>query len=467
MYREWNDICSECSTGCARECFISDSAVYGCDALYSLREDVKLFGPTKKYENSFDKYNINGRVFGAQGVSEDTEIANLFSVRTECSLGKDKKIKCSAPFILPAIAKYNWRDYYAGAAMFGIPVVIGESAVRADGGAEYKDEKLLKCSILDEMINEYRKYQWGYGDIILQVNGDDIHVGTAEYALKNCDITAIEIKFGQAAKGIQHFLTVESLEKAQRIKKQGYIVMPDPFDEDIIEQHRKGIVKFMQYGRLPMFTEESLKVLIQKYKELGAEHIFFKMAGYSKEDIERIIKIAVDNKIDFITFDGAGGGTGHSPNAMMNEWGYPTVMLEQMICGIAKKYDKQDLPQMAIAGGIYSEDLVFKALALGEQKIEFVGIGRSAMAAAIKGKEYYDRMLESDKEENKELIVEKPDSRYREAEYLKSRYGNDISYGAVGVYSYLDRLNTGLKMFMLLNRKFRLDLLGKEDLIEL
>ncbi len=76
-------------------------------------------------------------------------------------------------------------------------------------------------------------------------------------------------------------------------------------------------------------------------------------------------------------------------------------------------------------------------------------------------------MLESDKEENKELIVEKPDSRYREAEYLKSRYGNDISYGAVGVYSYLDRLNTGLKMFMLLNRKFRLDLLGKEDLIEL
>ncbi len=48
----------------------------------------------------------------------------------------------------------------------------------------------------------------------------------------------------------------------------------------------------MQYGRLPMWNESILEELINRYRNLGADNILFKMAGYDKEDIRRVIQIA-------------------------------------------------------------------------------------------------------------------------------------------------------------------------------
>ncbi len=43
------------------------------------------------------------------------------------------------------------------------------------------------------------------------------------------------------------------------------------------------------------------------------------------------VKFASQAKIDLLTVDGAGGGTGMSPWRMMNEWGIPTVYLESLL----------------------------------------------------------------------------------------------------------------------------------------
>ncbi|MBS4023037.1 MAG: hypothetical protein KGZ79_11575 [Dethiobacter sp.] len=53
---------------------------------------------------------------------------------------------------------------------------------------------------------------------------------------------------------------------------------------------------------------------------------------------------------------------------------------------------------------------------------------------------------------------------------LKAKYGqrfNDIPAGAVGVYTYLDRLTTGLQQLMCGARKFSPDHISREDLVSL
>lgn len=60
--------------------------------------------------------------------------------------------------------------------------------------------RLKECQLLKDMIGAFRKYDHGYGQIILQVNCDDDIRGVAEYGLTECGATAIEFKFGQSAK---------------------------------------------------------------------------------------------------------------------------------------------------------------------------------------------------------------------------------------------------------------------------
>jgi hypothetical protein len=53
---------------------------------------------------------------------------------------------------------------------------------------------------------------------------------------------------------------------------------------------------------------------------------------------------------------------------------------------------------------------------------------------------------------------------------LKERFGNDFSElpaGAIGFYSYIDRLRQGLQQFMAGERKFALKYIERNDLVAL
>ncbi len=53
---------------------------------------------------------------------------------------------------------------------------------------------------------------------------------------------------------------------------------------------------------------------------------------------------------------------------------------------------------------------------------------------------------------------------------LRALYGteaNDFPTGAIGVFSYLNKIGFGLKHFAALNRKFDMKLVNKNDLIPL
>lgn len=467
-------MCSVCSDKCTGLCEIGLSAVRGSEVAYPYNTTTQQFASEKKYPFDFSHFNINGRVFGAIGAVEDADKTNVHSVDITCEIGYIKKIRLKAPIILPAMVKLNWRDYYSGAAMAGIMVVIGENAIKNDLDLRHDNKgKVTNAPILGEMIACFRMFDKGYGDIVLQVNADDIAVGTAEYALKNFQLRTIEIKFGQAAKGIQHVAPVYSYDEAVSLKNKGYLVFPNPLEEGVKETFDRGEgFYFMQYGRLPMWNESILKELINKYRDSGAENILFKMAGYDVGDIRRVLQIASKNKVALVTFDGAGGGTGHSPCKMMNEWSHPTIDLERIVNAMIEDLKKEGewIPEIAIAGGIAMEDTMFKALALGAPNIKMVGIGRGAMAAAMSGKNMGD-LIERGKIPRTYLSFgDEADTIFREAKYIKSIYKDvsmPISYGAIGVYSYINRLSFGMKLLMTLNRKFSLEYIDQTDVIPL
>jgi len=185
-------MCSVCSDKCSGLCEIGLSAVRGFEVAYPYNTATQQFASEKKYPFDFSHFNINGRVFGAMGAAEDAEQTNVHTVDIACEIGYSRKIKLKAPIILPAMAKLNWPDYYSGAAMAGVMVVIGENAIRNDPNLKYdSDGKVVHAPILGEMIDCFRRYDSGYGDIVLQVNADDIVAGTAEYALKNFPLKTI------------------------------------------------------------------------------------------------------------------------------------------------------------------------------------------------------------------------------------------------------------------------------------
>lgn len=454
--------CSVCSDKCPGLCEIGLSAVRGIEAAYPFGTANNQFASEKVYPFDFSHFNINGRVFGAMGAAEDSETTNVHSVDISYEFGYERKIKLRAPVILPAMAKLNWQDYYSGAAMAGVMVVIGENAVKLDKDLQHDSNgKVSHAPFLGKMIEYFRRYDRGYGDIILQVNADDIVLGTAEYALKNFDLKTIEIKFGQAAKGIQHVAPVNSAEEAEFLKKNGYLVFENPNGSGLI-----------QCGRLPMWNEASLGEIIARFRAYGAKNIFFKMAGFDVNDIRRVLQIASANNVDLITFDGAGGGSGNSPNKMMNEWSHPTIDLIKIVNRLVGEMREENLwiPEIAIAGGIAMEDTMFKALALGAPNIKLVGIGRAAMAAAVTGKNIGELIENDATPASYKAFGDTADTIFKDANYIKSIYketGKPISYGAIGLYSYLSRLSFGLKLLMALNRKFSLKYIHQSDVIPL
>ena len=100
------------------------------------------------------------------------------------------------------------------------------------------------------------------------------------------------------------------------------------------------------------------------------------------------IKWGANAKIDLLTIDGSGGGTGMSPWRMMQEWGLPSIYLHAAardFCQVLA--DKgQRPPDIAFAGGFSSEDGVFKAIALGAPFVKAVCMGRALMIPGMVGK---------------------------------------------------------------------------------
>jgi glutamate synthase domain-containing protein 2 len=470
-------LCVTCVDGCPGYCEVGRSALRGREIIYPQPFGKVIAGSEKDYPVDFSHFNIQGTCVGAVGIEADSDKAVFPAVDLSTEIGaKKQKIKMKVPFFTGAlgsteIARVNWEGTAIAVAICGAVLVCGENVCGMDPNAEFKNGKIRRSPELARRVTAYRDWYEGYGTLLVQANVEDTRLGVPEYAVEKLGVEGIEIKWGQGAKDIGGEVKLPTLERALQLKRRGYIVIPDPENPYVQEAHKLGgIAEFERHSRLGMVDEESFLKEVERLRKVGAKYVTLKTGAYRPADLARAVKCASEARIDLLTVDGAGGGTGMSPWRMMNEWGIPTVYIESLLYKFLKRLDEKGefIPSCAIAGGIALEDHVFKAIALGAPYVNAVCMGRSTLTAAMVGKTHGQLMEETygRGEKYQEMLLRT----FTAAEQLKEKYGKDfdkIPPAAIGVYTYYDRLATGLRQLMAGERKFALNLLERNDIMAL
>ncbi len=472
-------MCATCIDGCFGMCEIGKSAIRGSEVIYPQPYGIITVASQKEYPTDLSHFNIMGTTVGAYGTDEDSDKAIFPNADLETRIGLGKGIKLKLPIALcglgsTEVAKNNWEEIAIGSAISGILQVIGENVCGMDEKAEIKEGKVRNSPELKWRVETYKKWQEDdYGTIAVQANVEDTRLGVQEYAISNLEVDAVELKWGQGAKDIGGEVKISSLEKAQLLKKRGYLVLPDPDNPRVINDFKKGAFKeFERHSRVGMVTKEDFINRVEELRSLGAKYVLLKTGAYRPADLARAIKYSSLAKIDAITIDAAGGGTGMSPWRMMNEWGVPPVEIFSLTYEYANKLARNGeyVPSIILAGGITLEDQIFKVLALGSPYVKAIGMARAPLTAAMVGKTVGQRILEGEPPVYYGRFGDSFEEIFAEMSQLKSKFGNrseDLPAGAIGLYTYFQRLAQGLKQLMCGARKFALNYITRDDLAAL
>jgi len=471
-------ICVTCLDGCPGPCEVGRSALRGREILYPQPFAKVTAGSEKDYPVDFSHFNIQGTCVGALGTSADSDLATFPAVNITTSVGAKEKIPMRVPYFTGAlgsteIARIHWEGMAVAAAIAGTLVVVGENVCGMDPEAEFKNGRVVHSPELERRVKTFQQWYDGTGGIVVQYNVEDGRLGVPEYAVEKLGVKIIEPKWGQGAKDIGGEVKLPTLERALQLKSRGYIVFPDPEDPVIQEAFKQGDFKeFERHSRLGMVSEEGFHKEIERLRKIGTKHISLKTGAYRPADLARAVKYASDARIDLLTVDGAGGGTGMSPWRMMNEWGIPTIYLESLLFRYLRTLQRKGafIPACAIAGGLSLEDHIFKGIALAAPYIKAVCLGRASMTAAMVGNTI-GQMIKSGKVAP-EIAKFGTDIEhvFVLAAKLKEKYGKDfekIPAGAIGMLTYFDRLNAGLQQLMAGARKFALSYVSRSDLCAL
>jgi len=360
----------------------------------------------------------------------------------------------------------------AGAAISGIILVAGENICGMDPQAEFSNGKVVKSPEMERRVDIYKRWYDGKGGLVVQANVEDTKLGVPEYVIEKLGVEIFELKWGQGAKDIGGEVKLPSVERAMQLKERGYIVLPDPTNPAAQAAFKAGgISEFERHSRLGMVDEEAFHKAVEQLRSVGAKYVTLKTGAYRPADLARAIKYSSDAKIDLLTIDGAGGGTGMSPWRMMNEWGIPTVELESLTYQMCERLAAKGayIPPIAVGGGLSLEDHMFKVLALGAPYVKAVLFGRAIMTAGMVGKTH-GKMISEKMELEGEDAADGYVKLFGVGAQLRERLGKEFDKlppGAIGIYSYIDRLRQGLQQLMAGERKFALQYIERNDLVAL
>ncbi len=493
-------LCTLCRADCEGKCETWLSSLVGRKLLYPRDFGLVTAGAnnTTHLGVSYNSLRIQGYAYGAHGIkdtlSNDPDDCIFPNVDLTAEFGNEIKTKARIPLMTGALgstfiaAKY-WDSFAVGGALVGMPIVIGENVVGVDRGSEIKKGKISKAPELDRRIDIYLRYFDGFGGIFVQMNVEDTRNGVAEYvAEKYGDKCIIELKWGQGAKDIGGEIQVTSIDYALFLKKRGYVVDPNPELPEVQEAFEKGAIRsFARHSRLggtnldsvDLVREDFMKT-VEYLRSLGFKRISLKTGSYGMEELAMAIKFASDAKLDLLTIDGSGGGTGMSPWNMMQSWGVPSILLHAKAHEYASilAAKGQRVVDLSLAGGFALEDSIFKALALGAPYTKMVCMGRAVMIpgylganiegalhperkAAVSGN--WDRLPKSVTD-----IGATPDEIFASYFDIQKKIGKDemkkIPYGAMAFWTLADKLSCGLQQLMAGARKFSLNQIRRTDI---
>ena len=472
-------MCVTCVEGCIGMCEIGKSAYRGHEVIYPQPFGIITTASQKAYPVDLSHFNIMGTAVGAAGIEEDSDKAIFPNVDLETRLGHDKGIKLRLPLVIPGlgstnIAGQNWDGLAIGSALAGTPLTIGENVCGMDVDSKIENGRVVHSTDLERRVKLYQEWQRdGYGAIVVQANVEDSRLGVLEYAIEKLGIEVVEMKWGQGAKDIGGEVKIKSLEKAQLLKKRGYVVLPDPLDPARIDEFNKGVfTEFERHSRVGMVNEEDFLETVSQLRKAGAKYISLKTGAYRPADLARAVKFSSVAKIDYLTIDAAGGGTGMSPWRMMNEWGVPGIELWSLAYKYCNSLTKKGeyVPDIVLAGGFVLEDQIFKGLSLCAPYVKAIGMARAPLAAVMVGKTIGESIESGQLPVYLQRFGKTREAVFVTAEGLKREYGEDykrIPTSAIGLYTYYERLAQGLRQLMSGARKFAIDFIDRGDLVAL
>ena len=221
-----------------------------------------------------------------------------------------------------------------------------------------------------------------------------------------------------------------------------------------------------------MVIEESFLETVSQLRKAGAKYVSLKTGAYRPADLARAVKFSSMAKIDYLTVDAAGGGTGMSPWRMMNEWGVPGIELWSLLHNYCDRLAGKGeyVPDILLAGGFVLEDQLFKGLALCAPYVKAIGMARAPLAAVMVGKTIGDAIKSEQLPVYLQRFGKTREAVFVTAEELKREYGKDyerIPTSAIGLYTYYERLAQGLRQLMAGSRKFALKYIERNDLVAL
>ncbi len=493
-------LCTLCRADCKGKCETWLSSLKGRKVLYPRDFSFITAGSanTTHVGVCYNSLRIDGYVYGAAGIPKglsNSEDDCIFpNVNLEGGFGSSTKTKFRVPMMTGALgstfiaAKY-WESFAVGAALVGIPIVVGENVVGVDKKAEIKNGKIIKAPELDRRIDTFLRYYDGYGAIIVQMNVEDTRNGVAEYIIdKYGDKVILELKWGQGAKCIGGEIQVTSLDYAVFLKKRGYVVDPDPELPEIQDAFKQGSIKSIaRHSRLGYTSlssrnavREDFMKAVEYLRKLGYKRISLKTGSYGMEPLAMSIKYASEANLELLTIDGSGGGTGMSPWNMMESWGVPSIILHAKAYEYAKILaDKNEhVVDMAFAGGLVREDHIFKALALGAPFTKLICMGRSLMIPGYLGSNIQGALNPEVKKKvngNWDKLPstlsefgKTPEQIFAGYYDLQKKVGKaemkNIPLGAVALWTLADKLAAGLQQLMAGVRKFSLNEITRDEI---
>ena len=493
-------LCTLCRSDCKGKCETWLSSIRGRKLLYPRDFGTITAGSsnTTHMGVNYNSLRIQGYNYGAhglpQGLSDSADDCIFPNVSLETEFGNEVKTKARIPLLSGALgstfiaAKY-WESFAVGAALVGFPIVVGENVVGVDKESVLEDGKIINAPELNRRIDTFLRYYDGYGAIIVQMNVEDTRNGVAEYIIDKYGDkeVIIELKWGQGAKDIGGEIQVTSLEYAKFLKDRGYIVDPDPYKPEVQEAFKHGAIKsFARHSRLGYTNLSDVDEVradfmkaVEYLRKIGYKRITLKTGSYGMEALAMAIKFATEAKLDLLTIDGSGGGTGMSPWNMMETWGVPSLLLHakahEYASILANRGDK--VVDLCLGGGLAREDHVFKALAVGAPFTKLALMGRAVMIPGFLGA-------------NVEGVI-KPEERIRlngnwdslppnVAQYgrtadeifagyydVQKKVGADemknIPYGAIAMYTFADKLAAGLQQLLAGVRKFNVSEITRDE----
>ena len=477
-------LCTRCIDGCKGNCEVFRATFRGREVIYPGPYGQGTAGGDKEYPVDYSHLNIQGYALGGEGLPSGVE-ANpdtcIFpDVNVETEYGWDIKVKMAAPVFTGAlgsteIARRNWEHFAVGAAISGVTLVCGENVCGIDPKLELDSNgKISSAPDMDRRIETYKRYHRGMGEILVQMNVEDTRLGVAEYVIEKHGLETIELKWGQGAKCIGGEIKVDSLERALELQKRGYVVTPDPSNPIVQAAFKDTAIKeFERHSRLGFIDEEGFLAECDRLRSLGFKRITLKTGAYGLRELAMAMKWGSKAKIDLLTIDGAPGGTGMSPWRMMEEWGVPSIYLHSAAVEFADKLTEKGerVPDLAFAGGFSAEDHIFKAIALGAPHVKAVCMGRALMIPGMVGKNIAKWLGNGDLPKTIGQYGATPQEIFVCWEQVADMVGKsempNIPLGAVGIFSYANRLAVGMQQLMAGARCFNLSAITRKELFSL